>query len=432
MMKIDKIDVKIQGGFDGILYPRMVTIKQKFNNVEIADVQKATEQEVRCQVENIDLVGKKIVITAGSRGIKEIDKIIFSLIKVLKEVGAKPFVVPAMGSHGGATASGQKEFLQNYNITEEKLGVEIVSSMETVQIGTLDGGIGVFCDKIAFESDGIIVVNKIKPHADFKGEYESGLVKMMAIGLGKHKGATELHQQGFDTFHELLPRAGKCFVENAPILFGLAIVENAYDIPMIIEAIEAKDILQREKELLRVAKDNIASIKLDAIDVLIIDEIGKNISGEGMDPNVTGRPGSYLNEGFEAPSIQKIVVLDITEESHGNGAGIGMSDISTIRCAEKIDFGVMYTNAITATILGPAKLPLIMNNDKEAIAIAMKTCIKIDPKKIKVVRIKNTLELETIQVSEAYINDIKSSDDLSIESEPFEIEFDTDGYLCLY
>jgi len=428
-MKLDKIDVKIQGGFEDIQYPKLVTVKQKFNDIEITDVQKTTEQEVRRQVENIDLVEKKIAITAGSRGIKEIDKITSSLIKVLKEVGAKPFIVPAMGSHGGATASGQKEFLQNYNITEAKMGVEIVSSMETVQIGTLNDGIPVFCDKIAFESDGIIVVNKIKPHADFKGDYESGLVKMMSIGLGKHQGATVLHQQGFDTFHELLPRVGKCFVENAPILFGLAIVENAYDIPMIIEAVEAKDILLREKELLRVAKDNIAEIRLEAIDVLIIDEIGKNISGEGMDPNVTGRPGSYLNEGFEAPSIQKIVVLDITEESHGNGAGIGMSDISTIRCAEKIDFGVMYTNAITATILGPAKLPLIMNNDKEAIAIAMKTCIKIDPKKIKVVRIKNTLELETIQVSEAYINDIKNRDDLSIESETYTIEFDEDGFL---
>ncbi len=180
-----------------------------------------------------------------------------------------------MGSHGGATASGQKEFLQNYNITEEFLGVDIVSSMETVQIGTLEDGIPVYCDKNAFESDGIIVVNKIKPHADFKGDYESGLVKMMSIGLGKHQGATVLHQQGFDSFHELLPRVGKCFVDNAPMLFGLGIVENAYDNPMIIEAVRREDILSREKELLRIAKDNIARIKLDSIDVLIIDEIGK-------------------------------------------------------------------------------------------------------------------------------------------------------------
>ncbi len=312
------------------------------------------------------------------------------------------------------------------------MGVDILSSMETVQIGTLEDGIPVYCDKIAFESDGIVVVNKIKPHADFKGDYESGLVKMMSIGLGKHQGATALHQQGFDSFHELLPRVGKCFVDNAPILFGIAILENAYDNPMIIEAIPSEDILSREKELLRIAKDNIARIKLDSVDVLIIDEIGKNISGEGMDPNVTGRPGSYLNEGFEAPPIQKIVVLDITEESHGNGAGIGMCDISTVGCVEKIDLGVMYTNSITATILGPAKLPLIMNNDKEAIAIAMKTCVRTDLQNMKIVRIKNTLELDSIEVSEACIEEIESKEDLIIESEPFEMKFDEAGGLLKY
>ncbi|MGV8982223.1 hypothetical protein [Clostridium sp.] len=247
---------------------------------------------------------------------------------------------------------------------------------------------------------------------------------MFAIGLGKHKGATYLHKQGFDTFHELLPRVGASFIKNAPILFGLAIVENAYDQPLMIEVITPSNIMEREKVLLRIAKDNTAKIKLDSIDVLIIEEIGKNISGEGMDPNVTGRPGSYLNKGFAAPLIQKIVVLDVTEESHGNGSGIGMCDISTIKCIKKIDLGAMYTNSITATILGPSKLPIMMNNDKEAIIIAIKTCNKIEIENVKIVKIKNTLELDEIEVSESYMNYIKNREDLNIISESYNMEFD--------
>lgn len=423
-MYFGKIDVKIEGGFDDIKIPKMIRIKQKFNDDMIEDIESKIKEEIKNKICLSDLKGKRIAITAGSRGIKEIDKITLCVIKELKEAGAKPFIVPAMGSHGGATAEGQKEFIANYNITEETMGVKIISSMETVLIDTLEDGIPIYCDRNAYESDGIVVINKIKPHADFKGDYESGLVKMMAIGLGKHKGATFLHKQGFDTFHELLPRAGKSFINHAPILFGLAIVENAYDNPMIIEVIKPEDILDREKELLRIAKDNIARIKLDEIDVLIIDEIGKNISGEGMDPNVTGRPGSYLKEGFEAPSIQKIVVLDITKESHGNGVGIGMSDISTVNCISKIDLGTMYTNGITSTVLEPSKLPIILNNDKEAIIVAIKTCNRIEFENVKIVRIKNTLELDEIEVSEAYYDSIKERRDLEIISEPYELKFD--------
>lgn len=423
-MNFSKINVMVEGGLNDVKLPKMIKIKQKFNNEFIEDIELKIIEEIRNKIKLTNLKGKKIALTAGSRGIKEIDKILLCVIKELKAIGAKPFIVPSMGSHGGATAEGQKEFLANYNITEESMGVKIVSSMKTIKIDTLEDGIPVYCDENAYNSDGIIVINKIKPHADFKGDYESGLVKMMAIGLGKHKGATYLHKQGFDTFHKLLPRVGKSFIKNAPILFGLAIVENAYDNALMIEAIRREDILMREKELLRVAKDNIARIKLNEIDVLIIDEIGKNISGEGMDPNVTGRPGSYLNEGFEAPLIQKIVVLDITKESHGNGAGIGMSDISTVKCVNKIDLGAMYTNSITATILGPSKLPTILNNDKEAIIIAIKTCTRIQSENVRIVRIKNTLELDEIEVSEAYYNFIKDNKEFEIISQPYEITFD--------
>jgi hypothetical protein len=423
-MYFDAVKVAVEGGLDKVILPRMLKVRQHFDNSRVDDIQEEIRKEIRTKVDLADLKGKRIAITAGSRGIKRIDEITLCVIEELKKAGAKPFIVPAMGSHGGATAEGQKEFIRNYNISEEAMRVEILSSMETVQIDTLEDGVPVYCDKNALESDGIILINKIKPHADFKGEYESGLVKMMAIGLGKHKGATYLHKKGFDKFAELLPRVGASFVKNVPVLFGLALVENAYDNPMLIEVVKAENILNREKELLRMAKDNIARIMLDRIDVLIIDEIGKNISGEGMDPNVTGRPGSYLNDGFEAPPIQKIVVLDVTEQSHGNGAGIGMCDISTTGCVEKIDLGVMYTNSVTATILGPAKLPVMMNNDKEAIAIALITCNQIDQNNPRVVHIKNTLELDEIEVSEVYLDCVKSCKELEIIGEAIEMRFD--------
>lgn len=427
-MNLGKINVTIEGGFD-VKLPRMVRVKQHFDTTKITHIEAYVQQEMNRFLQHKSVAGKHIAVTAGSRGIKYIDLITKTVINTLKEAGAKPFIVPAMGSHGGATAEGQKNILANYCITEETMGVPILSSMEAVKVGQLEDGVAVYCDKLAFESDGIVVINKIKPHADFKGAYESGLVKMMVIGLGKHLGATSLHKQGFDTFSELLPRAAKVFLDKVPVLCGLGIVENPFDEPMHIEAMEPDDILPREKVLLEIAKKKIARIQLDEIDVLVVDEIGKNISGEGMDPNVTGRPGSMLQAGFHAPTIQKIVVLDLTEVSHGNGAGIGMSDISTTKCVNKIDLGMMYTNSITATILAPAKIPVVMNNDREAIVLAVKTCNRIEPEQAKIVRIKNTLELGEIEVSEPYLDMIKDRNDLSVISDTYDWVFDENGNL---
>ncbi|MCC3358987.1 lactate racemase domain-containing protein [Bacillus sp. REN16] len=428
-MNFGKVNVTIEGGFDNIELPKMIKVHQKFNDEKIADVETHISNELAEKMVLANLQGKRIAITAGSRGIKDIDKITKKVLDELKDAGAEPFIVPAMGSHGGATAEGQKHFLENYNITEESMNVPIISSMDTVKVGMLDEGIPVYCDKNAYNSDGIVLINKVKPHADFKGDYESGLVKMMVIGLGKHAGATSLHKQGFDTFHYLLPRAAEQFLKGAPVIFGLAIVENAYDDIMRIEAIHPEHILDREKDLLKLAKENIARINVNDIDVLIVDEIGKNISGEGMDPNVTGRPGSMLKEGFDAPDIKKIVVLDVTKQSHGNGAGIGMSDISTTKCVSKIDLGTMYTNSITATILDPAKLPVLMNNDKEAIVIALKTCNRVDPKNAKIIRIKNTLELDEVEVSVAYLEHVKNTEGFTLASEPYPFEFNENGNL---
>jgi hypothetical protein len=275
-----------------------------------------------------------------------------------------------MGSHGGATAAGQIEVLNGYGITETSVGAPIKSSMDVVEAGRFEDGTPLYTDRLAFEADAIVIANKIKPHADFKGRYESGLVKMLTIGLAKHKGAVALHDHGFAAFHEVLPKAAEILLDKLPILFGLAILENAFDELMHLEIIPKAQIMAREKELLEIAKRSIGRLLFDDIDVLIVDEIGKNISGEGMDPNVTGRPGSGL-PGFPAPDIQKIVALDVTVESHGNGVGIGSADLSTRRCVEKIDLGAMYTNAFSANILNPAKLPMVLNNDHDALCVAL-------------------------------------------------------------
>ena len=425
-MDIGTINVNIEGGAD-YPFPPLIPVDQHFGRERVKDIKAAIAEELE-QVPPSAIAGKSIAITVGSRGITGIVDIIRALVSELKARGGHPFIVPAMGSHGGATADGQIKVLAGYGITEESTGAAIRSSMEVVEIGRLEDGTPLFIDRIASEADAIIIANKIKPHADFKGNYESGLVKMLCIGLGKHTGAVTLHRHGFDRFHEVLPRAAKVLLDRLPILFGLAILENAFDDLMRLEIVLPDRILSREKELLELAKASIGRLLLPRIDVLIIDEIGKNISGEGMDPNVTGRPGSGL-PGFSAPQIQKIVVLDVTPESHGNGVGIGLADVSTRRCVEKIDFGAMYTNAITATILEPARLPLIMNSDQEAIAVALKTCNRMTPKTARIVRIKNTLELHRIWISPALLESVENHENLSVAGSKTALSFDASGYL---
>lgn len=427
-MQLEQIQITLDGGLN-YDFPSLLEVEQQFPRKREESIEQAVRREMQ-KLSEADLSGKRIAITAGSRGIIGIVEILRQLGDQLRLMGAEPFVVPAMGSHGRATAAGQVQVLRGYDITEASIGMPIHSSMDAVEIGQLEDGTPLFCDRLAFAADGIVICNKIKPHADFKGDYESGLVKMLAIGLGKHKGATVMHSHGFEHFHQMLPQAGELLLGKLPIVFGLAILENAYHDLMAIEIIRPEQILCREKELLVDAKRNIARLLLPAIDLLIVDEIGKNISGEGMDPNVTGRPGSGLLAGFDAPKIQKIVVLDITEESHGNGVGIGMADISTLQCVNKLDFNAMYTNAATATILDPAKIPLVMNNDRDALALALRLCNRVTLQTARVVRIKNTLDLHSIKVSAACLPTIESSKDLSVVGSPQALLFASSGRLA--
>jgi hypothetical protein len=299
--------------------------------------------------------------------------------------------------------------------------------METVKLGELEDGTPVYCDKYAAESDGIIVFNKIKPHTDFRGEHESGLAKMCAIGLAKHVGASYFHMMGFPTFAERIPKVARMFIEKAPIAFGLGVVQNAYDEISVIEVVPNDQIMERDAELLKAAKDKIANFKMKEIDVLIIDEIGKNISGNGHDPNITGRSNS---KGFEdVLDCKKMFVRGITEVSHHNACGLSAADITTRRVMNDIDLDVTWTNVVTATMLNGAKLPMYVNSDKEAIRVCIRTCNNIDFSNARIVRIKNTAEMEDILMSEAYLKELEGREDIEIIGEPFDMEFDDEGNL---
>ena len=421
-----------------IKIPKMVKVHQKFARPKIdkEDIKKV----ISTQLENDKFASKikpgmNICITCGSRGISNIPIIIKSIADFCKIQGANPFVVPAMGSHGGATAEGQLEILSSLGVTEESVGCPIKSSMETVVIGHTTIGdkrpeeLEVRIDKNAYESDGIILCGRIKAHTAFRGEYESGLMKIMTIGLGKQQGAESCHKNGFKYMAELVPAFGRIIMKNAPILFGLAILENSFDETCRLVALTPDEIDSEEPKLLKESFNYLPRIYFDDCDVLITDEFGKNISGEGMDPNTTGTFATpYATGGIKA---QKRAVLRLTEETHGNAHGIGMADVISQKLYNKLNLEATYPNTITSTVLDFSKIPMIMANDREAIQLCIKSCNEIDKENVRIIRIKNTLEMEYIYVSEAMIDEVKSNPNLEIISELENLEFDSDGNLSI-
>lgn len=371
--------------------------------------------------------GMRIAITAGSRGVANVALTTRCIADFVKSRGASPFVVPAMGSHGGATAEGQKALLAGYGVTEEQVGCPILSSMEVKKIGVNEEGGDVYIDKNAAEADGIILGCRIKPHTAFRGPYESGMMKMMAIGLGKQYGAEVCHEAGFKNMAKNVPLFGKCIIKNAPILFAVPTIENAFDETCRILAVAAEDIEAEEPGLLKEAFSYMPRILVDSCDVLIVDQIGKNFSGDGMDPNITGTFCTpYASGGIDS---QRVVVLDLSPETHGNGLGIGLASATTKRVYDQLDLAAMYPNAITCTVLTGVRIPLVMESDKEAIQVCIKSCNEIDKKHPRVVRIPNSLQLEHIMLSEAYLEEIKGNPNLIVESEPEYLPFDKDGNL---
>ena len=371
--------------------------------------------------------GMRIAITAGSRGVANNALTTKCIADFCKKQGALPFVVPAMGSHGGATAEGQRDILAGYGIVEEYVGCPIVSSMEVKKVGTNEEGIDVYIDRHAAEADGIILGCRIKPHTAFRGPYESGLMKMMAIGLGKQIGAQQCHEAGFKNMAKNVPMWGRCILKNAPVLFGVPTIENAFDETCKIVAVAAEDIEAQEPELLKEAFSYMPRIWVDSCDVLIVDQIGKNFSGDGMDPNITGTFCTpYATGGIDA---QRVAVLDLSPETHGNAIGLGYASATTKRVFDQLDLASMYPNAITCTVLGGVRIPIVMESDRECIQCCIQTCNEIDKENAHLVRIPNSLHLEHIMLSEAYYEEAKADPHLEIESEPEYLPFDADGNL---
>lgn len=413
---------------ENVSIPRFVKVRQHFSDDRIPS--ENIPEEVRTALSRSVIAekikpGKRICLTCGSRGIDNIVSIIAAVAAFCKEQGAKPFAIPAMGSHGGATAEGQLNVLHSLGINEESIGCPIFATMETACIGKTEEGEPVYIDRFAAESDGIIVINRIKPHTSFRGTYESGLMKMMAIGLGKQKGAETCHADGFPQMHHKVPLFGKAILRNAPVLFGVGILENAFDHTAQIHALTSEEIIEKEPELLKKAFGLMPSIGFQECDVLIVDEIGKNISGCGMDPNISGVfaiPG--MTGGIQA---QRRCILSLTEETHGNGYGMGAADAVTKRLFDQLDLEQIYPNSITSTSLGFSKIPIIMPNDRAAIALCIRTCNKIDKTAPRIIRIRNTLALNEMEISEACIPELK--DNMQIESEPYSLPFDEEGNL---
>jgi hypothetical protein len=382
--------------------------------------------EVRARVK----AGQAIAVGCGSRGIANIATIVKCVIRELQALGARPFIFPAMGSHGAATAEGQKRVLEGYGITEAATGVPVRATMDTVIVGTLADGTPVHMDRFAGEADGIVVVNRIKPHTAFRGATESGITKMLAIGIGKIVGAATYHQHGMDTFAELLPKVRDVHVARRNVLFGVGIVENAHDQTAAIEVIPSERIAEREPVLQDMAKKLMPQLFFDEIDVLIIDEMGKNISGAGFDPNITGRNRRAVQWNY-GPLTKKIVVLGLTPETHGNATGVGGADIITMRLFREIDVPSTYANIITSMNLDGGAIPMVMNNDREAIQLAVKTVVRVKPQDCRMVRIRNTLELAQIQVSEPLLAEVRARPDrFQIASPPAPFAFDAEGRLA--
>jgi hypothetical protein len=423
----DRIEVNIAGGLD-VPLPPMARVRQKFDPTRLEDIAGAIRAEfTRPEVRSRIKPGQSIAVGCGSRGIANVALIACTVIEELKALGAKPFVFPCMGSHGAGTAEGQKKVLETYGITEEATGVPIRATMDTVIVGQLDDGTPVHMDRHAAEADAIVVINRIKPHTGFRGATESGLTKMLAIGIGKIVGAATYHTHGMDAFPDLLPKvcAVNCSARN--VLFGVGIVENAYDETAHVEIVPSELLATREPALQAMAKLNMPQIFFDDIDVLVIDEMGKNISGAGFDPNITGRNRRIVKWPAK-PMVKKIVVLGLTRVTHGNATGLGSADVITMRLYRELDIPSTYANIITSMNLDGATIPMIMNDDHDAIALAVKTVVRVKPEDCRIVRIRNTLHLGEIEVSAPMLGEVRARPDrFEILEAPRAWRFDAQG-----
>lgn len=421
------LNSQIDALLNEVRLPRVVPVNVSFDRPVISDVAGAFLTQLHA-AEVLEKIrpGMRVAIGTGSRGISNLTLILRLLVDQLKLAGAHPFLFPAMGSHGGATAAGQLGVLNRMGISEESVRAPVRATMDVIQIGTTPDGVPAYMDAIAAESDAIVVVNRIKPHTSFRASVESGLIKMSVIGVGKQKGAEACHRLGYPRMEHNLLSLFRSILSSNKLMFGVALLENAYHETCQIEVIPASQMEAREPKLLEAARAHMPKLPIRDLDVLIVDEIGKNISGLGMDPNITGRyptPTPLLNTD---PSITRLVVLDITKTSEGNATGLGLADVTTRRVFEKFNYAETYCNVLTSTSASAAKLPMVMRSDVQAVQAAIKICLAPDPNQVRLIRIKNTLSMDQILVSENLISELQINSQTQVAGVPKELALNDD------
>jgi hypothetical protein len=409
----------------GLDFPRVAAVRQRIDATAIADPHAHVRDGVARRLSHSDLTGKRIGVTVGSRGISHLPEIIRGVIDGLRTRLAEPFIVPAMGSHGGATAGGQTEVMVGYGIDEVSVGAPVRATMDVVEVGQTDRGVPVYLDRNVWESDGVVVVNRVKAHTAFKAPIESGLCKMLAVGLGKQRGAETMHRAGLA---RTIPEAAAVSLASGKVILGVAIVENAADLPMQIEVVGPEAFHDTDRALLVASNAVLPRVPFDHADVLVLDWIGKDLSGSGMDPNVIGmwrRLG-----GERVPDYRRIVVRDVTDGSRGNAIGIGWADVTTAHLVGRIDYAAMYMNCLTASAPDVARVPMTMPTDREAIGIAIRTSGgAATPDSVRLVRAHSTLRLDELLVSEALLPEVRGNSHLEIVGQLEPMRFDDAGTL---
>ncbi|MGI6029219.1 MAG: lactate racemase domain-containing protein [Candidatus Heteroscillospira sp.] len=419
---------KLTDMLSGIKIPQVVKVRQKFDDTVLENYPEVLMQRLRDK--DIDIrPGQRICITGGSRGIVGYQPLMKTIVDFVKSKGAQPFIVPAMGSHGGATAEGQRNILAHLGITEETVGAPILSSMETVQIGETELGLPVYIDKNACEADGIILFNRVKTHTSIRGPHQSGLVKMMAIGLAKHKGAEFTHRLGVNNLPKNIIRVGKVGVEKLKIVAGVATIENGCNGLADVYVLKKEEIFEKEPEILRRATAMVPVILLDEIDALVVTEFGKEISGNGVDPAVVGRPTNNLpNPG---PTVHAFGVLRLTEGSEGNASGIGLCDFIPKKLRSEIDEEAMYVNCTTGCNVKLARIPLTVDTEELVVRGCVRTSGQPDPDNVKLVIVRSTKYLDEVYMSRAAVEAAKQ-DQIEVVGDYFDLEFDADGKMQLF
>ena len=413
-------------------FPKMVKLTQELYNSPLGE--DGVIATVRREFERLNLSdrigpGKTVAIGAGSRGIASINIIVRTLVEAVQRLGGEPFVFPAMGSHGGGTDEGQKEMLESLGITEEFIGCPIKSSLEVVQLGQSVSGLPVYLDKFASQADAIIAVNRIKPHTNFRGPNESGLLKMLAIGMGKHTQALAIHAHGTKGLHDYMPEVARALLARAPVVAGFAILEDGYHNATKIVGVAPAEMERTDVRLLEEARRTMPKLPVKELDLLIVERIGKNISGTGMDTNVVGRCRLIDLIAFPEPVIRAVIALDLTDETHGNATGVGLADLITRRLADKVDWRATYINCLTGQGPSQAAMPIVLDNEREAVRIALDYLLgTIPPQEARVIRIKDTLSLTEMEVSEPVQRELNGRDGFSFAGEPREMSFDADGW----